>query len=480
MTDLNISDSRAPEYVSARPIPADEAPMLELLRLWSVIWDNRMFIGLLTTIIFASVLNLYLLLPAKYAAVTQILIDRDLQIVDNDLTPGTPTDDSQFAVVETQRQVMTSDTVLRSVIASERLDTDPEFGGRTTFLSLDVEELLHRVLAFEPQAPDLKALRELWQTVWAKRDKGSYIVDLWVKTKDAEKSARVANAIARTFIQQELAVRSNMARHASNAILTRLDELRDHLREAEGRVEKYKATRDIINVEGELINEQGLAQLNRELSAARAETSKAKSRYEQIKRLAESNATPGAIAEAVKSETIMALRVRYAAARQAEMSLTSQLMPAHPNVQRARARVASVSSEISDELHRIAEASHNDFEHAKANETDLSRKVETLKDTALSTNEAQVKMRELNRDAEANRIVYNSFLVRARELSEQVVVDSVVARIISPAIAPIKPSGPPLMLIIVALIVVSFALSAFYVMARDAVARAAGGIMKNG
>lgn len=470
-SQLPAAGAQAPLEPGLAARDGEGVPTLDVLHMTHTLWGSRYYIALLTVIIATVAFNLILLIPPKYAAVTRVLIDpRGLQVVEKDLTPRSQTSDGQFAVVESQKRVMTSDEVLRPVIASENLETDPEFGGKKETMSFDIRGMIYGLIGLEPQAPDLKALRNMWRAVWAERDKGSHVIDLWVTTKDPAKSARIANAIATTYVQSEFAQRSSMARKASGALMGKLGELRERLREAEDRVEKYKAEHSIIDAEGKLVNEQQLAQLNKELSVARAETSKTRSQYEQIRLLQKTDATPGAIAEAVKSETIKELRVRYAAARQSEMSLFSQLMPAHPALQRARARVASVRGEISNELSRIAEAARIEYERAKGNEEELARKVETLKSTALLTNEAQVKMRELSRDAEANRLVYNAFLLRARELGEQEGVNSAVARIISPAIPPRKPAGPSLPIIIVALAIVSFALSIFYVLARDAIA----------
>jgi uncharacterized protein involved in exopolysaccharide biosynthesis len=474
MTDLNISDSRAPKSDSMRrPVPADETPMLELLRMWRVIFKNRKFIGVLSVIIAAALLSVFLLIPPKYHAFTSILIDpRGLRVVEKNLTPQSLSSGGDFAIIESQRRVMISDAVLRPVIIGQRLTSDPEFGGEKDNSGLDLRGLIYGIIGIEQrsQSPDLKALRLLWKATWTNRKKGTYVIELLVSTKHPAKSARIANAIAKKYVELEFTEHSKMANRAAGSIMNRLKHLRDRLREAEGRVEKYKASHNIINADGKLVNEQQLNQVNEELSAARAVTSKTHTRYEQIKLVQNGYADLGAIAEAVSSQTIKELRLRYTAARQVEMSLASQLLPGHPNMQRARAKVATVRREISSELRRIAGAARIDYDHANANEELLARKVDILKNNTVLTNEAQVKMRELMRDAEASRIVYNSFLVRARELVEQQGVDSSNARILSPAISPINPASPSLLLMIALSLAVGLGLSTLYVLTRDSVA----------
>ena len=470
-----MSHSATPEnYSSAStysqgPIPADHGPMLELLRKLHLVWTNWRFIALLTVVISIAMLNVVLLIPEKYSASTLILIDpRGLQVVEKDMNPRSELSATHFPVVESQMVVMTSDEVLRSVITSQHLETDPEFGGEEDTLLFDLRGIIYGLFGIAPQDPKIKALRELRDAVSTVRMDGSYVVDLRVKTKDPTKSARIANALANTYVQTEFSERANRARRASSAMMEPLDALGDRLRQAEDRVEKYKAANNIVNSEGKLVNEQQLNQLNQELSLASAQTSRALSKYEQFRLLQQTNVSPGAIAEAVKSETIKALRVDYAAAQQTLMSLASQLMPAHPHVQRARARVVAAGKEIASELDRIAEAAGVEYERAKGNEQDLTRNVEKLKDVAHSTNEAQVKLRALKRDAESNDLVYKAFSLRARELGEQQGVDTSIARIITPAIPPIKPTRPRLLWIIALSLAAGLGVSTLYVLVRDA------------
>jgi polysaccharide biosynthesis transport protein len=66
----------------------------------------------------------------------------------------------------------------------------------------------------------------------------------------------------------------------------------------------------------------------------------------------------------------------------------------------------------------------------------------------MDTSLAFVKWRELEREAEASRAVYESFLGRAREMREQERLDTTNVRILSDAQPPQDRSWPPRRLII--------------------------------
>ena len=70
---------------------------------------------------------LVLIVPHRYTAVTQILIDpTDLRAIGNELAPANQADDANVFQVESQVRVLTSDSVLRRVVKAEGLDKDQE------------------------------------------------------------------------------------------------------------------------------------------------------------------------------------------------------------------------------------------------------------------------------------------------------------------------------------------------------------------
>ena len=79
---------------------------------------------------------------------------------------------------------------------------------------------------------------------------------------------------------------------------------------------------------------------------------------------------------------------------------------------------------------------------AELSEADLVAKVNKLKASAVEDSAAKVKLRELNRNVDANRRVYESFLLRSRETSEQEKITSKSARLISEAVPVAEKTGP--------------------------------------
>jgi polysaccharide biosynthesis transport protein len=110
--------------------------------------------------------------------------------------------------------------------------------------------------------------------------------------------------------------------------------------------------------------------------------------------------------------------------------------------------VRDAERQVNEELNRLAAANRVDYERALANENSINQSLDRLKQNALDTNMAFVKLRELEREVEASRAVYESFLNRARETREQERLDSTNVRILSDAQAPRDRNWPPRLLIL--------------------------------
>jgi polysaccharide biosynthesis transport protein len=395
----------------------------------------------------AAALIYVLVTPARYVATTQLLLDPNgLQIVNNDLTPRSTQSEISLAEIESQLQVAGSEVVLANVVEREHLASDPEFGEARDGLLTQLVGLF--IPAPTKQDRSLKAMRVLQNRLEARRPEKTFVLNLSVWTEDANKSARIANALAIAYLEQESASKADAALRTNASLMARLDELRQRAQESDNRVEQYKAQNKIISAGGQLVNEQQLSEVNRRLAIARERTAQQSSRYTEIERLRHGNASPDAIAELTDSATFMALRTKYAEAKQAEANALSALGPRHPALQAAKAQVEASRKLVDEEVTRMARSALSDLNRSRANEQAIESSLDALKQLASKTNAAQVKLRELEREAESNRAVYVAFLNRAKEVGEQRRLDKSNARVITHALPPPAKSNPPRLLVL--------------------------------
>ncbi|MEL6873426.1 MAG: GumC family protein, partial [Pseudomonadota bacterium] len=286
-------------------------------------------------------------------------------------------------------------------------------------------------------------LETLRAAVNAERQPRSFIIDLEVRLTDPVKAANVANWIAEEYVSSRFGARATATEKAADSLTDRLDTLKTRVEKAETAVAKFKADNDIVESAGRTVDDQQLAELNTQLSQAAAATIQAKARLEQVERLRRTGVGTGATSEAVTSPALSALRQQVAQVRRRVAALSANLLPTHPDLRRTRRELSDAEAQVREELARIGQAARLDLERAEANEAALRRDLDTKKQRSQDVQQVQVRLRELERDAEASRQVYQAFLVRTRELTAQQPVDNSLALVLSKAVPVSGIVGPP-------------------------------------
>jgi len=386
-----------------------------------------------------------LLIPPKYVSTAQLFIDpRDLRVLQNEVSPnasgGDPT--STTGYLESQARVIASDSIKSRVVQTEGLDKDPEFGGEATKTGLSrlLADLLPRG-GEPPRDGLLYALAALDKQVAVRRGERTFVIDIAVTSREATKAARIANALANAYLDDQASVRADAAQRATGALTGRLEELRNRLRIAEEKSEKYKEANNIVGVGGKSIGEEQLALNNAQLVALRTKVTEAKAKYDQTLAARASSIEAGAIPEAVASNTMTALRSQLGAALSKEADLLVSLGSRHPALGAAQAQVRDARRQISDELSRIGRAAKVEYDRAVESEKQIAQRVAQLTTSQYAAGRASVELRELEREVESSRVVYDAFLRRARETGELAGIDTTNARIISYAMPPLEKSG---------------------------------------
>jgi polysaccharide biosynthesis transport protein len=420
--------------LSLAPAPLAQ---IDFSKIWSVLWRGRATILLSTFAALALAVAYLEVVPREYTAGTQILIDpSDLRAVGTETQPA-QSNDTALLQVDSQVNVLTSDAVLRRVVAAEGLDHDPEFVRGPSLLGV----LLGRNDL--PGGRSLAALNELKRRVKVKRDERTYVVEVDVTSRDPDKAVRLANAVAQAYLAEQTQVRADAARQVSQSLSARLQELKDNVRNAEEKVESYKERNHLLAANGQLVTDQQITDMNNQLSAARARTADAKARLEQVEQVQRSKDENGAFPAALQSPTITALRTQYAEIMRREAEQTASLGALHPAVIDIQAQAERLRRMIDAEIDRAAIAARTEYESAKASEQILTANFASLKQTAVDNSQAMVGLRELEGDAQASRDIYQAFLVRARETGAQEQVDTKNIRVLSKADLPQKRSSPP-------------------------------------
>ncbi|MGB3867399.1 MAG: GumC family protein, partial [Xanthobacteraceae bacterium] len=440
--DISAVESRAPESggVKSRPLFA-----LDLRDVAVALWRRRVFIAVAALCCACLAVAFGKSLTPRYTATAQLYVDpRELQLVERELTPRAQDLTGLSIVAESQARFITSNSVLLRVIKDTQIDKDPEFGGKAASFFAPLWSLVGR------RAPttsgDLtETLDLLNRHVSVKRTDKTFIVDIDVWSHDPAKAAMLANAIADAYLAESRQSYSTAARRATADLSGRLKELQARLRTAENKLADYKARNNFIGSQDAAISDQQLSAITQRLAAARAVTLDAQAKSDQVEKARRNAIDPGAMPEALQSPTIANLRAQYSDTRKRYAELRNELGPRHPALLNIERQVEDLRRNINDEVNRYAMALRTDLARAREFEASLTREFDRQKGQSVDLSQAAVRARELERDVEANRAVYLSFLKRSRETEEQEALNTSSARVIGEAVQPRRRTFPPAM-----------------------------------
>lgn len=383
----------------------------------------------------------------RFTSSALVMIDtRKNQLLSNQQVVGDQLLDASG--VESQVEILKSESVALSVIRELKLVDDPEFNGNGGL----IRAILGRFFSDDGSVSDYEkerlAVGLFTRGLQVKRVGLTYVIQVDFTSPSATKSAQIVNAISDAFMVNELESRYQATKRASRWLQDRIKELREQASEAEREVQKFRAANNIVDTGRGLLSEQQLGDVNSQLVAARAATAEAKARLDRITEVGASDVPNATVADALKNDVITRLRAQYLdiAAREADWSARYGLN--HSAAVNLRNQMREISRSILDEVRRIAETYKSEYEIARARELSLQHSLATLVDSAGTTGQAQVKLRDLESSAQSYRNLYDNFLQRFMEATQQQTFPTTDARLITAATAPLTKSAPKAALIL--------------------------------
>ncbi|MBW8637485.1 GumC family protein [Hoeflea sp. WL0058] len=425
---------------------ASQKPLVDPVVLFRTVWRWRLLV-VLTTII-GGVLGAMIALstPHQYLAISQFVYDpRELRLTETDFLPPSYSSESTLALVDSQVRIVSSVPVLETVVADLDLTSDPEFNGKGAPGFGSVLGTLSQLLSgseAEDSESMVIAVQNLASAVNVYRVPNTFIIHIAVTTEDPVISANIANAILDVYIEKRQSAQSALFERTAEAMTKQLADLRRDVEIAEQKVEQYKAEHDIVGAGGSLINDEQLVKLNEQLADIRAQKVEIQAKAETARNLNVDEILSGTSSEILESSTIGELRAAYAASKRSFDALTTSLGPRHPRRVAAAQTLETARSEVSNELRRIVSSTQTELRRIVQSEQQLAADLAVLKSRQMDTSEDLVRLRELEREANATSAIYESSLKRTRETREQQNLNTSNIRIVAEATTPIDPVGP--------------------------------------
>ncbi|WP_019565132.1 polysaccharide biosynthesis protein UppM [Agrobacterium sp. 10MFCol1.1] len=376
--------------------------------------------------------------PPRYTAYTDIVVNpSNLNVVNDGVFSPNQQRDTQILEVESKLRTVTSRNVLARVVDELKLDEDPEF--------ISPPPLARLKAFFSPKPEDgdnkVGALRSLGERVAAERDPRSFVVTLAVWTNDPDKSVTVSKAMVKAFESELFQTTSDSSLRIVDDLKKRLEEMRQNVTVAEKRVADFRRENGLQENNGQLVSNLASGELNAQVLAAQQRVIQEESRLKQMQAAIAQNRTQS---DAIfDSQTMNTIRAQYSTLQQQIGAMTLTYGSRHPRLATAGAERDMLERGIADEAQRILLAAKTNVAEARSSLDALRLKAVAERANVFTDNEAQVRLRDLERDANSAAAIYETYLNRSRQIAEQQTIDSTNVRVISQPVAPNSRSWPP-------------------------------------
>ena len=184
----------------------------------------------------------------------------------------------------------------------------------------------------------------------------------------------------------------------------------------------FKEQNNIVDTGGRSMNTQQLAEINTQLTSARAQTAEAKARYDRIEEVKHLDVADAAVTDSIKNDVINRLRNQYLDLSTKEATWSARYGRNHLAAVNVRTQMQELKRAISDEVSRIAEGYRSDYEIAKAREESIRSSLSSTIAVSQVNNQAAIALRELESNAKTTATLYDNFLQRYMEATQQQVV----------------------------------------------------------
>jgi exopolysaccharide transport family protein len=386
-----------------------------------------------------------------YTATSTVLVDpRRANVVETNqsVLSNFGTDD---ATIESQTLLIQSVAILDRVVRKLKLTEDPEFTPTPGLLD-PIKRLFSTSGPSNGASPEdaarSRSVEILQRRMKVTRQGTTFLVDINISSESPQKAAAIANAIADAYFEEQVRAKYDATRIAATWLKSQIDDLRSRVASSEKAVEDFRSANNLTVAQGVTVNDQQLSDLNNKLIVARVQTAEARAKYDQVQDIAKAGGDPGGINAAITSDMITKLRTQYADIAKNEADLSSKYGPRHPLVANIRAQLKDTQRLINEEIRRILDSTQHDYDVARSREASLQQSLDQLQGLSTSSGQAQVRLHELQREAEANRTLYESYLARSKETTAQESLEMPDSRIVTKASIPIRPSSPKTLLIL--------------------------------
>ena len=439
--------------INSLPV-SDEAESLDLISYWRVIQRRKFgILGLAAFLTLLVTVVVFMMTPIYSSTVTILVEQTKAKMLSIDeVYSGVSSDQAHY---QTQVEMLQSNALMEAVVDKLNLTAHPLFNDadkKSMFSFLGVG-------ASKPtEAQRRKSIAgRLTGMVQIEGSKKSQLIKITVSSSDAQFAATLANTIADVYVDLDLDARYKMTQKATGWMNVRLIALKDNLDKSEQALQKYREEHNIISSAslemggaasqlGANLGNLATAKLMRAQAQANLDqVRKAKGREESLPMIQRNPLVMGLMGSVTERERLVA-------------TLSNRYGNDHPKLIQAQADLNKTKEDLRLQVADVVSGLEREYELARNNENILAGAVSEAKQSIQGSNRKEFELLGLERDVKTNRELYDMFMSQLKGTNAVSNLQSVVARVVDPAIANSTPIKPKKQMIVMLAFVLSLML----------------------
>jgi succinoglycan biosynthesis transport protein ExoP len=436
------------------PVPAaypGAATQDSVLREYVRIFIKRKWVLIASVALVVSVVTISTLRTTPiYEAVGSIAINKMDPVTFNLKDSSSTVDYYDPADLDTEVRILKSDLLALQVIRQLNLDKPLESGDGSKSPSSSLELTTD---AMQPDSARTSAVLAGFKgSLQVSLVPNTRIIEIRYRSPDKNLAARVVNALANTYVEQNFKTRFESTMQASDWLSKQLVDLQIKVETSQEKLVKYQKEHEILGIdEKQNITTAKLDELNRELTSAESTRMEKESIYHLVQAgdsdsiAAAANVDGAARGSSANSALLEKLREQQADLKIQVAQLSTQFGPSYPKLAQLNSQLKEVDAQIQSEMRKVAARLRGDYLAALQRETMLHSALEKQKQEANKLNESAIEYSLLKRDVDANRTLSEGLLERLKEAGVTAGLRSNNFRIVDVARVPTAPSGPNLL-----------------------------------
>ena len=410
----------------AEPSAWEQAPEEQAIPLSHYLWVLRRHRWQILAFVAISAIATYIVskrLTPIYESTATVDVDRQVPtaVIGQEATQSTLNDADQF--LATQVKLIQSDSVLRPVAEEYHLREVERQGSQHTDRTR---------LADSPVT--LKNLK-------VTRPPNTYLLVIGYRSSDAALAAKVANAIARSYVEQTYNIRFRSSASLSTFMEKQLEELKAKMERSNEALAQFEKELNVINPEEKTnILSARLLQLNTDYTNAQTERVKKEAAYRSV-----SSGTIESAQASSQGDALKVLAERLGDAEEKFAQAKAHYGANHPEYRKAATQVAQVQEQFAAARLNVSRRVEVEYQEAMNREAMLSKAVLETKADFDKLNARSFEYQTRKHEADADKKLYEELVTKIHEAGINAGFQSSTVRIADnarPGLTPVFPSVP--------------------------------------